>query len=107
MQGKSFSQRICVMGGSFNPPTLAHLRLMQASLDELHADIGLFVPSRQEYVAKKMMETGDMPIIEGNTWKDTFWGIDIHTGQGENNLGRILMEVRKELLSQRPCSGPD
>ena len=39
MQGKSFSQRIFVMGGSFNPPTLAHLRLMQALLDGLHADI--------------------------------------------------------------------
>lgn len=31
-------------------------------------------------------------LIEGNTWGDTFWGIC--KGQGENHLGRLLMEIR-------------
>lgn len=35
-------------------------------------------------------------IIEGNTWGDTFWGVC--DGTGDNNLGKILMEVRAELL---------
>ena len=35
------------------------------------------------------------PISEENTWGDTFWGIC--EGKGENNLGKILMEVRDSL----------
>jgi ribA/ribD-fused uncharacterized protein len=31
-------------------------------------------------------------IIEGNTWGDTFWGIC--NGQGQNILGRLLMDIR-------------
>lgn len=31
-------------------------------------------------------------LIEGNTWGDTFWGVC--RGQGENILGRLLMEIR-------------
>ena len=28
------------MGGSFNPPTLAHYKLMKKAIDALNADIG-------------------------------------------------------------------
>lgn len=45
---------IVVMGGSFNPPTIAHLRLMEAALNAVHADMGIFVPTAADYVAKKM-----------------------------------------------------
>jgi predicted NAD-dependent protein-ADP-ribosyltransferase YbiA (DUF1768 family) len=31
-------------------------------------------------------------LIEGNNWGDTFWGVC--KGQGENHLGRLLMEIR-------------
>lgn len=40
----------------------------------------------------KLLATGDAEIIEGNTWGDTFWGQC--NGVGENNLGKIIMEVR-------------
>ena len=43
-----------------------------------------------------LLATGDRELIEGNTWKDTFWGIC--NGVGENHLGKILMRVRKELV---------
>lgn len=32
---------------------------------------------------------------EGNTWGDKFWGVC--DGEGENHLGKLLMEVRAEL----------
>lgn len=48
-------------------------------------------------LAKMLIATGDKTIIEGNTWKDTCWGIDMRTGEGENRLGEILMKVRREL----------
>ena len=53
------SDLIVVMGGSFNPPTIAHLKLMQAALDQLTTDVtvearGVFVPSSDAYVRHKM-----------------------------------------------------
>jgi len=46
-----------------------------------------------------LLETKDEKLVEGNTWNDIFWGIDIKTGKGENNLGKLLMEVRSECRS--------
>lgn len=48
-------------------------------------------------LAAKLLATGDATLIEGTTWHDLFWGIDLTTGKGENHLGQILMQVRKEL----------
>lgn len=39
-----------------------------------------------------LLDTGDAILEEGNTWGDTYWGIC--NGIGENNLGKILMEIR-------------
>lgn len=33
-------KKIIVMGGSFNPPTLAHYKLMKVAIDVLGAEIG-------------------------------------------------------------------
>ena len=42
----------------------------------------------------KLLATGDAYLEEGNTWGDRIWGtVD---GQGENRLGKILMQVRDE-----------
>lgn len=38
--------------------------------------------------------TGDVELVEGNTWGDTFWGVC--NGRGENHLGKILMKIRNE-----------
>jgi len=46
---------------------------------------------------ERLLCTEDTPIEEGNTWKDTYWGICAFTGVGENHLGKILMNIRKEL----------
>ena len=40
----------------------------------------------------KLKATGDAILIEGNWWKDTFWGVC--RGVGKNMLGKILMIVR-------------
>lgn len=46
-----------------------------------------------------LINTGDRQLIEGNTWHDTYWGVDAATGKGENHLGKILMKIREELKS--------
>jgi nicotinate (nicotinamide) nucleotide adenylyltransferase len=42
------------MGGSFNPPPSAHLRLMKEAVDVLNANIGFFVPVSDAYLKRKM-----------------------------------------------------
>jgi ribA/ribD-fused uncharacterized protein len=44
---------------------------------------------------EKLLATGDIELVEGNTWNDTFWGVC--DGKGENYLGKVLMEVRHRL----------
>ena len=45
-----------------------------------------------------LLSTGDEELVEGNFWNDTFWGVC--RGEGQNNLGKILMKVRMELRQQ-------
>ncbi len=42
-----------------------------------------------------LLQTGNKLLIEGNNWGDMFWGMTQEGG--ENWLGKILMDVRKEL----------
>lgn len=51
---KKDKNRIVVMGGSFNPPTAAHYKLMKGAVDALEADIGFFVPVSDAYLKRKM-----------------------------------------------------
>lgn len=54
MEEKKMMNRVVVMGGSFNPPTRAHLQLMEAAIEAVDACQGIFVPTAHDYVAKKM-----------------------------------------------------
>jgi ribA/ribD-fused uncharacterized protein len=56
-------------------------------------------------LANKLLATGDELLEEGNTWHDNIWGncscnkcIKI---VGQNHLGKILMEIRKEIRAVR------
>lgn len=49
---------------------------------------------------KLLFDTGNQELIEGNYWHDTYWGkctCKQHTNIGENNLGSMLMQIRKEI----------
>ena len=53
---------------------------------------------------KKLMATGTQEIVEGNRWHDQFWGsCDCPKcgGGGQNNLGKLLMKIRAELLEEK------
>jgi ribA/ribD-fused uncharacterized protein len=49
----------------------------------------------QEIFRKKLLETKDEELVEGNTWGDIFWGVC--NGTGKNMLGQLLMQIREEL----------
>ena len=46
-----------------------------------------------------LLATESATLIEGNTWNDTLWGQV--NGKGKNQLGIILMDLRKRLLFER------
>lgn len=56
-------------------------------------------------LAKKLLSTGEVMLIEGNYWHDNTWG-DCYCDKckdikGENLLGYILMLVREDLKNGR------
>ena len=71
----------------------------RAFWDQMKVDImlcGLREKFKQNpSLKKRLLETGDEILVEGNTWNDTFWGV--YKGTGLNTLGVLLMQVRAEL----------
>jgi ribA/ribD-fused uncharacterized protein len=62
---------------------------------------GLMLKFTDAALAKKLLDTGDEELVEGNWWHDNTWG-NCHCPKcsrlgGRNLLGMLLMEVRKEL----------
>lgn len=49
-----------------------------------------------------LLATGNVELIEGNWWNDTFWGVC--KGKGENHLGKIIMEIRSQLYAGEASS---
>jgi len=62
-----------------------------------------FMLMKRAFVAKfnqnpelkeSLLQTNNIPLVNENTWGDTYWGIC--NGTGQNKLGNILSEIRKE-----------
>lgn len=53
---------------------------------------------KDEDLRQMLLDTGDQELVEGNNWGDKFWGVS--AGEGQNNLGKILMKVRKEIREE-------
>lgn len=47
---------------------------------------------------EQLLETAGRDLIEGNDWGDTYWGVC--DGEGQNQLGKILMSVRRLLMAE-------
>jgi hypothetical protein len=45
---------------------------------------------------QKLLDTDEKLLEEMNWWNDLYWGTN-NKGEGENHLGKLLMEVRKNL----------
>jgi len=62
-------------------------------------EYGLRQKFSKKYFKEKLLETKNKELIEGNYWNDTYWGIC--RGKGDNNLGKLLMKIRKELQNNK------
>lgn len=89
-----------------NTPGVAKKRgrnvTVRPNWDEVKVDIMTYLVcekfTQHPHLAEKLVATGDKWLVEGNDWGDTFWGVC--NSEGENKLGRILMEVRTALGSK-------
>ena len=50
-------RKIIILGGSFNPPTIAHYKLLKNAIDALNADLGLFVPVSDAYLKRRKCDS--------------------------------------------------
>jgi len=53
--------------------------------------------SQNTSIKKRLLETGETTLIEGNNWGDDYWGFCFKKRRGQNYLGKTLMEIRKIL----------
>lgn len=52
------------------------------------------------FLWKRLLNTGDLKLIEGNTWNDRFYGMHRDEDgkfRGKNHLGKLLMKIREDL----------
>jgi hypothetical protein len=79
--------------------------VLQKGWDEMKLDV-MRQLTRYKYdqhnpeLRKLLLDTRDAQIYEGNKWGDTYWGrVQLAPGvyKGENHLGQIIMDVRKEI----------
>lgn len=54
---------------------------------------------KEPFLTRALLGTADAELVEGNTWNDAFWGVC--NGEGENNLGKLLMKVRTSLFEEK------
>lgn len=57
----------------------------------------------QQPFKSMLINTGEQELVQGNYWHDTFFGrceCSKHKGEGQNHLGKIIMQIRDQLQNQ-------
>jgi ribA/ribD-fused uncharacterized protein len=81
--------RLCVLRRDWEQ---IKLRVMRTALE------AKFAP--ESSLGEWLTATGDVLLVEGNDWHDTFWGVCTcpqHHDTGDNWLGHLLLARRAEL----------
>lgn len=47
---------------------------------------------------QRLLDTYPIPLMEGNTWYDAYWGYSWHLKYGKNALGNLLMGIRERAI---------
>jgi predicted NAD-dependent protein-ADP-ribosyltransferase YbiA (DUF1768 family) len=58
--------------------------------------------SQNPKLARKLLATGGRYLEETNWWGDKVWGV--YRGDGQNLLGKILMDTRARLSNERAAA---
>ncbi len=65
MSERIIANRVCVLGGAFNPPTVAHRELLLAGMRRVNAERGVFLPANGVYVREKLAD-GDFSFSDSD-----------------------------------------
>lgn len=93
------------MQHAWQAKSLGRLVVMRPDWDELKVEV------MRDLLARKFMwpvhaepldATGDLLLIEGNTWRDRVWGV--YMGEGQNMLGKLLMDIRQCHRPRKPLA---
>ena len=77
--------------------TMSRLWLEKERLCKLATMKGIIRKKFEDPVLReKLITTGRHHLIENAPWGDRFWGVC--EGEGENHLGRILMDIRAKIM---------
>ena len=49
---------------------------------------------------KMLIDTGSRILINGNNKQEIYWGIDLYSWQGENHLGKKIMNIRDKEIQK-------
>jgi ribA/ribD-fused uncharacterized protein len=66
----------------------------------------LEIKFRHPHLRQLLLDTVPKMLVEGNYWHDVFWGVCFcskHQGDGVNRLGKLLMNLRRD-LQQNPAA---
>lgn len=66
----------------------------------------LRIKFEREYLKQKLISTHPSELVEGNFHNDMFWGFCLKTNKGQNILGKLLMKIREEYLTNIPKNKP-
>ena len=69
--------------------------------DNIMYDVCLCKFTQHKDLGNLLLTTGECEIQEGNNWGDVYWGVCM--GIGKNKLGKILMQIRDDLISISAC----
>lgn len=102
------TRKIIVLGGSFNPPTIAHQKLLKHAIDALNADQGLFVPVSDAYLRRKMRRSQPPIVFSPETRIKMLHSmcIDERMGVAENEIGTAEARTLPTLLELQEAN-PD
>ena len=98
--------KICVLFGSFNPLTNAHVAAMKTAVEAIGADLGLFVATNGQYLKRKTVKIDDpfylsederKEIIEQACFSEShleFWGYEL--GGINPSRFKTLCKIQKQ-----------
>ena len=105
-------RRIVVMGGSFNPPTIAHMKIMQAAMEAVRAEKGYFAPVSFPYLKRKMIKAGQSHLCLPDETRIRMLeamiagspGMDIYTGEMHSPFA-ITEQTMRHMQDRYPDAG--
>lgn len=93
--------QIVVMGGSFNPPTIAHLGLMETAMQAVGAQKGVFVPVGEPYLKRKMRRQADHIRLGAQMRAEMLRAMCV----GRENLAVSQLEIQNPQLYTKDTMG--